>query len=352
MKRREFVAVLGSAVVAWPLAARAQEAGRTYQIGGLSAGPRSAPYWLAVFDELRRAGFIEGQNVTIDWHQYGSRVDLIPEFATELVKAKVDVIVATGDSAIRTVQQATTTIPILGSTDDMVGSGVVNSLARPDGNITGTSLLSTELDGKRLEILIEALPGLRHMAALADSKTTAAPRLRSLQNAAQERGIELSVHQIAEPDEIPDALEAGKDSGAAAINVLSSPLLYGNRQIIIQRVATLRLPAIYNFRKWRSGLIGYGPSIIRMFRELVAPMLIKLLHGAKPAGRGDRMRRRDFIVLGGVALARWPTLPCRRVKKPRNWKVSCAVGTHSRCPGGSALGPPGGVQSTNLDIGC
>jgi putative ABC transport system substrate-binding protein len=285
MKRREFVAVLGSAVVAWPLAARAQEAGRTYQIGGLSAGPRSAPYWLAVFDELRRAGFIEGQNVTIDWHQYGSRVDLIPEFATELVKAKVDVIVATGDSAIRTVQQATTTIPILGSTDDMVGSGVVNSLARPDGNITGTSLLSTELDGKRQEILIEALPGLRRMAALADSKTTAAARLRSLQDAAQARGIELSVHQIAKPDEIPDALEAAKASGAAAINVLSSPVLYGNRQIIIQRAATLRLPAIYQFPEEAAegGLIGYGPSIIRMYRELVAPMLIKLLRGAKPA---------------------------------------------------------------------
>jgi putative ABC transport system substrate-binding protein len=285
MKRREFVAALGSAAVAWPLAARAQEAGRTYQIGGLSAGPRSAPYWLAVFDELRRAGFIEGQNVTIDWHQYGSRVDLIPEFATELVKAKVDVIVATGDAAIRAVQQATTTIPILGTTDDIVGSGVVNSLARPDGNITGTSLFSTELDGKRQEILIEALPGLRHMAALADSKTTAAPRLRSLQDAAKARGVELSVYQIAEPDEIPDALDAAKASGAAAINVLSSPVLFGNRQIIIQRAATLRLPAIYQFPEEaeEGGLIGYGPSIIRMFRELVAPMLIKLLRGAKPA---------------------------------------------------------------------
>ena len=147
---------------------------------------------------------------------------------------------------------------------------MVNSLARPDGNITGTSLLSTELDGKRLEILIEALPGLRHMAALADSNTTAAPRLRSLQDAARTRGIELSVHQIAKPEEIPDALEAAKASGAEAINVLSSPVLYGNRQIIIQRAATLRLPAIYQFPEEaeEGGLIGYGPSIIRMFREL------------------------------------------------------------------------------------
>ena len=289
MRRREFIALIGSAA-ALPLfrvpVARAQEAGRTYRIGGLSAGPRGAPYWLAVFDELRRTGFIEGQNLTIEWHQYGSRVDLIPEFAAKLVKAKVDVIVATGDAAIRAVQQATTTIPVLGTTDDMVGSGMVNSLARPEDNITGTSLLSTELDGKRLEILIEALPGLRHMAALAISKTTAAPRLRSLQNAAQERGIELSVHQIAEPDEIPDALEAAKDSGAAAINVLSSPLLLRKSpDYHSTRRAKLRLPAIYQFPEVaeEGGLIGYGPSIIRMFRELVAPMLIKLLRGAKPA---------------------------------------------------------------------
>jgi putative tryptophan/tyrosine transport system substrate-binding protein len=183
------------------------------------------------------------------------------------------------------VQQATTTIPILGSTDDMVGSGMANSLARPGGNITGTSLFSTELDGKRQEILIEALPGLRHMAALADSKTTAALRLRSLQDEARARGIELSVHQIAKPDEIPTALQAAKASGAAAMNVLSSPVLYGNRQIIIQRAATLRLPAIYQFPEeaTEGGLLGYGPSIIRMYRELVAPILIKLLRGAKPA---------------------------------------------------------------------
>jgi putative tryptophan/tyrosine transport system substrate-binding protein len=259
MRRREFVAALGSAAVAWPLAARAQDAGRTYQIGALSAGPRDAPYWLGVFDELRRSGFIEGQNLTIDWHQYAPRVDLVPEFAAELVEAKVDVIVATGDAAIRAAQQATTTIPILGSTDDMIGSGLVNSMARPEGNTTGTSILATELDGKRQEILIEVLPGLRHLAALADSKTTAALRLRSLQDAARARGIELSVYQIAKPDEIPAALEAAKASGAAGTNVLSSPLLYGNRQIIIQRAATLRLPAIYQFPEEaeEGGLIGY-----------------------------------------------------------------------------------------------
>ena len=158
MRRREFITLLGGAAVARPLGARAQEAGRTYRLGGLSTNPRDAPYWLAMFDELRRLGFIEGQNLTIDWREFGPRPDLIPEFAAELVKAHLDVILVGGDTAIRAAQRVTATIPILGITFDMVGSGLVNSLARPGGNTTGISLLSTELDGKRQEILIEAVP--------------------------------------------------------------------------------------------------------------------------------------------------------------------------------------------------
>ena len=131
MNRRGFITLIGCAAAVWPIAAQSQEFGRTYRVGGLSVGPRSAPYWLGVFDELRRAGFVEGDNLTIEWHQYGPHTDLIPQFAAELVKAKVDVIVATGDTAILAVQRATTTIPILGSTDDMVGSGLVTRWLDP-----------------------------------------------------------------------------------------------------------------------------------------------------------------------------------------------------------------------------
>jgi putative ABC transport system substrate-binding protein len=283
MRRREFIALLGGGAVAWPLAARAQEEGRTYRLGGLSAGPRDAPYLQAMFDELRRTGFIEGQNLTMDWHQYGTRVDLIPEFAAELVKAHVDVIVATGDTAIRAAQRATITIPILGSTDDMVESGLVSSLARPDGNTTGTSILAADLDGKRQEILIEAVPGLRRMAALAARNKTVA-KLDELREAARARGVELSIHRIATPDDLPAALDAAKAAGAEAINVLSSPILFSNRRIIIQRVAGLHLPAIYQFPEEaeEGGFIAYGPSVVQMYRELMAPLLVKLLRGAKP----------------------------------------------------------------------
>lgn len=201
-----------------------------------------------------------------------------------MVKAKVDVIVATGDTAIRAVQQATTTIPILGSTDDMIGSGLVNSLARPDGNTTGTSIFAAGLDGKRQELLIEAVPGIRHMAALVDSKTTASSRLLSLQQAARSHGVELSVQPVIKSEEIPAALDAAKAAGAAAINVLSSPVLFGARQSIIQRVAVLRLPAIYQFPDVaeEGGFLGYGPRVTQMYKELVGPMLVKLLRGTKP----------------------------------------------------------------------
>jgi len=285
MIRREFITVLGIAALLWPVGAQAQEAGRTYRLGFLSAGPRSAPYWLEVFDELRQAGFVEGHNLTVDFHQFGPDVDLIPQFAAELVKAKVDVIVATGDTAIRALQQATTTIPILGSTADMVGSGLVKSLARPDGNTTGTNILATELDGKRQEILIEAVPGIRHMAALVDSKATASSRLQSLQDAARSHGIELSIQRVVTSEEIPAALDAAKASGAAALNVLASPVLFAARQSIIQRVAALRLPAIYQFPEIaeEGGFLGYGPRVTRMYKELVASMLVKLLRGAKPS---------------------------------------------------------------------
>jgi putative tryptophan/tyrosine transport system substrate-binding protein len=282
MRRREFIALMGAA--AWPFAAMAQQAGRTYRVGGLSGVLRDSPATVAMFDELRRLGFIEGQNLTIVWRAYALHIDLAPEFAAELVKSKVDVIYAAGDAGIRAAQQATATIPILGITRDMVGHGLVNSLARPGGNTTGVSVLATELDGKRQDILIEAVPGLRR-AALADSNVTPVAKLNELQEAARARNIELSIHRVASGDEIAAAVDMAKSSGATALNVLSSPVLYGNRQLIIDRAAALRLPAMYPFAEEaeEGGFVAYGPRIIQIYRELMAPMLVKLLNGAKPA---------------------------------------------------------------------
>src|ERR1700744_2133631 len=132
MKRREFITLVVGAGVAWPLAVRTQEVGRTYRLGVLTFSPRNAPHMVAMFDELRRQGFIEGKNLTVNLHE--QQIDLISESAEALVKGRVDAIYASGNPAIRAAQRATTTLPILGITDDMVGSGLVNSLARRGGN--------------------------------------------------------------------------------------------------------------------------------------------------------------------------------------------------------------------------
>ena len=283
MRRREFIALFGASVT-WPFAAMAQEPGRTYRLGGVSVGPRSAPYWLVMFDELRRLGFIEGQNLTIEWRDYAQRIDLVSELVADLVKAHVDVIFVGGDTAIRAAQRATTTIPILGITEDMVGSGLVNSLARPGGNTTGVSILATELDGKRQEILIEAVPGLRRMAAIVDSSTTGSTQLRELQDAARTRNIELSIHRFARPRR-SGGHRCGEGVGCRRAKRYGVTILFGNRQIIMQRVAALRLPAIYPWAEEaeEGGFVAYGPRLVQVFRELVTRQLVKLLRGTKPA---------------------------------------------------------------------
>jgi putative tryptophan/tyrosine transport system substrate-binding protein len=169
MRRREFIALMGASV-AWPFAAMAQEAGRTYRLGCLLPRTRDAPVNVAFFDEFRRRGFIEGQNLAVEWRTWGGHLDLIPQYAAELVKARVDVIVTAGTEAVRALQQATKAIPIVALEGDMLGSGFVNSLARPNGNTTGVSFLASEADGKRQDILIEAVPELRLMASTTQTR--------------------------------------------------------------------------------------------------------------------------------------------------------------------------------------
>jgi ABC-type uncharacterized transport system substrate-binding protein len=289
MKRRDVIKFLGGVAAGWPLlpiGAEAQEPGRTYRLGGLFSSPRDAPHYVAMFEELRRSGFIEGQNLTVNyWLPYGLRIELLSEFATDPEKTQVDVILAGGDAGIRAAQQATATIPILALTDDMVGSGLVSSLGKPGANTTGVSLLAADLDGKRQEILMEAVPGLHRMATLADTSTTAPHQIQALQDAARARGVELSIHRVANPDEIAPAIDAAKASDAAAINVLASPLLFGNRQLIIEHTTAVRLPAMYQWPEVaeEGGFVGYGPRIVQLYREVVARQLIKILRGAKPA---------------------------------------------------------------------
>ena len=284
MLRRKFITLLGGAAAAWPLAARGQQLGRIYRLGTLNLSPRSAPNHVAFYAELQRLGFIAGQNLVVDERGYGLHVEQLADHAAEIVKAQVDVINATGDLAIRAAQQSTTTIPILAFTDDMLESKFVSSLAKPGGNTTGVSIFATELDGKRQEILIEAVPGLRRMAALADSNTNAPRQLQALQDAARARGVELSIYEVAKPNEIAAAIDAAKKADAAALNVLASPLFFADRQVIMERATALHLPAMYHWPEVaeQGGLLGYGPRLVLIYREILARQMVALLRGTKP----------------------------------------------------------------------
>ena len=196
-------------VVFWPLVARAQQQGRMYRLGFLIPSGRKPPWVLAFLDELRLNGFIEGQNLAIIPAGFDVQVDLLAERAEAMVKAEPDAIVGGPEPQLRALQAKTGTIPLIGMTNDMVADGLVKSLARPGGNTTGISLLSPELDGKRQDILMEAVPGARRIAALADSNVTPT-HIQALQDTARLRGIELLVFAVAKPEDIAPAVDAAK----------------------------------------------------------------------------------------------------------------------------------------------
>ena len=273
------------ASIAWPFAAMAQEPGRTYRLGCLLPPPRDTPMDIAFFDELRRHGFIEGQNLTVEYRAYAQHVDLIPQYATELVQARVDVITTAGEEAVRAVQQATKTIPIVAEVGDMLGSRLVNSLARPDGNTTGVSILVFEAEGKRQDILIEAVPGLRLMAVLTDVNYTKFVKLEALQEAARAKNVEFSIHRVAKGEEIAAAIESAQASGATALNIVSSPLFYARRHLITERAAAAHLPTISVFPESaeEGGFAGYGPRVSQVYAEIIPQQIVKLFRGSKVA---------------------------------------------------------------------
>ena len=266
MQRREFITLLGSAAVAWPLAARAQEAGRTYRFGFLLPTARQAPQVEAFFDELQLNGFVEGKNLVVIPDGFEATDDNLAERAAALINAAPDAIVAGPAPPLRALQAITRSVPLVGMSEDMVGEGLVASLARPGGNITGISLLSPELDGKRQDILIEAL-----------------------QHAARSRGVELAVFGVNGPEEIASAIDAAKAGGAEALNFLATPLfsLPGTRNnaIVMERIAALRLPAMFQWPETAEAgaLAGYGPRFTDMYRQR-SRMVAKILRGANPAG--------------------------------------------------------------------
>ena len=283
MKRREFITAVGVAAT-WPLAARAQLAGRTYRLGTLMGHPRDVPVNVAFLEEFRRYGFIEGQNLAVEWRAFGKNLDLIPQYAAELIRARVDVIATAGEEATRAAQQATKTIPIVAIADDLLGAGLVQSLARPEGNTTGVNILAADLDGKRQDLLIEAMPGLRRLAALADVNSTA-EKLETLQEAARAHNVQLLTYRIARGEEIAPAIDTAHASGATALNIFSGVLLWANRQLVMDRAAALHLPTMHGTPEEaeEGAFAAYGPRLGRLFAEMMPQQISKLFRGAKVA---------------------------------------------------------------------
>jgi putative ABC transport system substrate-binding protein len=283
MKRREFISLLGGAAVAWPLVAWAQQ-GRLPVVGVLRPNSKDiGEFFAEPFRRYMKAiGWEEGRNIRFLFVWAEARSERTPALVGELIAQNVDLMITFGDPAIRAAQRATQVIPIVGMTDDMVGSGLATSLARPGGNTTGVSILAPELDVKRLEILHEFVPQARRVAVLADSTTISSSA--QLASAARDLDVELVHFEAGSPDELARVLDAMASSKVEAVNVLASPLLNVSRLRIIDRMRDARLPTIYQWPESAAdgGLLAYGPRNLLCYRHVVS-LVDKVLRGAKPA---------------------------------------------------------------------
>ena len=285
MKRREFITLLGGAAAAWPLAARAQEAGKLPTIGFLGQSTRSATSeWTAAFvQRLRELGWIDGRNVAIEYRWGEGRNERFAQIAAEFVRLKVDVIVTAGTPQVLAVKQATSVIPIVFAVaGDPVGTGLVASLARPGGNVTGLATLAADLAGKRLELLREVVPGLGRLAILGNvGNPLSVLELGEVQAAARTLGLEVHTLEIRRGQDIAPAFEALKDH-ADALYVCIDGLVNTNRIRINTSALGARLPTMHAARGYvEAGLMSYGPSYADLFRRS-ADYVDKILHGAKP----------------------------------------------------------------------
>jgi putative ABC transport system substrate-binding protein len=287
MNRRHFITLLGGAAVAWPMAARAQQAGKLPTIGFLGAAtPSVASHWVAAFvKRLGELGWIEGRTVAIEYRWADGRNERYAEIAAEFVGLKVDVIVTWASAPVIAAKQATSVIPIVfGVQTDPVGNGLVASLARPGGNVTGLSIQQADTVGKRLELLREVVPNLGRLAILANGGTTG-PMLEMAQVQATARllGLDVTRLEVRRAEDIAPAIEALK-SRADALYVATDPLVFTNRIRINTLAQDARLPTIYGTREYVEvgGLISYGANVPDLFRR-AGDYVDKILRGAKPA---------------------------------------------------------------------
>ena len=286
MNRRAFLATAAAGMVVIPASARAQHAGKVHRIGFLSLQSGLNSTTEAFAQGMRELGYVEGRNLIVEYRWAARKEERLPELAAELVRLKVEVIVAAAAPAIEAAKRATTTIPIVMATAaDPVGSGLVASLARPGGNVTGLSALSTDLAGKRLHLARKLVPKASRVAVLAYHGTSATrPFLEEMRTAAQQMEVLLVVQEVQAADDLPGAFAAMQRERAQALVVQISPFSADNAKRILELAGQYRLPAMYDVRSFvdAGGLVSYGPSLPEMFRR-AAFYVARILKGAKPA---------------------------------------------------------------------
>jgi putative tryptophan/tyrosine transport system substrate-binding protein len=296
MRRREFLGALGTLGVAaaWPLAAAAQQATKIPQIGVLSLGrgdksDASLETLDAFVSALRELGHTEGQNIAFDRRFADGDANKLSGLARELVERRVDAIVALGTPAARAANRATSVIPIIGiAMADPVGDELASSLARPGGNVTGTTFLGPELVSKRLQLLKEIVPGLSRVVVLWDphayGERTMAGMLKEIEDAARSLGTKLKLVAAASPADLSNAFAAMATERADGLIVIPSPMLFSQYSRIVTFAADNRLPAMYVAREGVEigGLVSYGVNLPNLSRA-TAVYLDKILNGAKPA---------------------------------------------------------------------
>src|SRR5215831_6513069 len=296
LKRREFILALRGAAasyVSWPLAARAQQPAKVARIGCLVTGALESPEARAMVgafrEGLRERGYVEGQNIVIEYRSAGGSIERFPRLTDELASLKLDLILAPNTPAARAAQQTTSTIPIVvAAMGDPVGDGLVVSLARPGGNITGLTFLGPELASKRLDLLKQALPNASRIAALyhpgAFSDRTVRDMLQTTEAAARTLAVELQLVEVQAPDELDRAFSTMTRERADALLVFASAMLFNERKQIVDLATKHRLPSMSNARKFAElgGLIAYGASLTDLQRRS-AIYVDKILKGAKPA---------------------------------------------------------------------
>ena len=291
MRRREFITLSGSAAAVWPHLAEAQQGPKVARIGFLIGGSLENPVVRANFGAIRQQfvqlGYVEGKNIVFEGRGADGVVERLPAMAADLVRLKVDVIIALATLAGRAAQHATNTIPIVvGSMGDPVGDGLVASLARPGGNITGTTALAPDLVPKRLSLLKEMIPALVRVAVLqnpgAFSEQTATGMLTQIETVAVGLGVQLQVIDVRSLEEFERAFSDMMKGRAEALFVLPSPTFFENRKRIVDLARLHRMPGMYVTKEFVEigGLTSYGASIIDLGRR-TAIFADKILKGAK-----------------------------------------------------------------------